>query len=268
MKLSIVVPSYNSERYISETLDSIKKIKNENVELIIIDGGSTDNTLKIIESYKAIVDIVISEPDKGVPDALNKGFGLATGDIYCWLNSDDIYLSDNFLPKMFDSFDSLAVGFVFCNSVVFAESGLIQSFLRGWQMTPNQLFKGSNIFTGSLFFSRQTWVEFGKFDLRYNLAFEYQLLKFLFLNFRYKYCDCYVGGFRNRKDALSKKYAELMTKQRHEVFGCHPTAGIAFNFERFVIEIRSGKFIRTLRTKYFNRHIGKHISKVNFNRVN
>ena len=94
MKFSIITPVYNGEKYIAETIESILSQKgNFEVEYIIIDGGSTDKTVEIIKKYAKKYPIKwISEKDKGIYSALNKGFSMATGDIYAWLNSDDLYL--------------------------------------------------------------------------------------------------------------------------------------------------------------------------------
>jgi glycosyltransferase involved in cell wall biosynthesis len=88
-KISVVTPSFNQGRYIAETIESVLQQGYPNVEHIIIDGGSSDETIQVIERYRSQLSHIISEPDRGQSDALNKGFRLATGDILCWLNSDD-----------------------------------------------------------------------------------------------------------------------------------------------------------------------------------
>lgn len=91
MKISIVIPSYNQVRFIERTINSILLNSTSNIEVIIIDGGSTDGTLEIIKRYEKVISYWISESDNGQADALNKGFKIATGDIVGWLNSDDMY---------------------------------------------------------------------------------------------------------------------------------------------------------------------------------
>lgn len=103
IKISIVVPCYNSEAFIDETLASLKSQNYPNLELIIIDGGSTDSTLEIIKLYSDIVTVLISEKDAGQTEAINKGFQIATGDIFNWLNSDDILL-DKALENVSNTF--------------------------------------------------------------------------------------------------------------------------------------------------------------------
>jgi len=90
MKVSIVTPSFNQGEFIERTINSVLSQSYKNIEYIIIDGGSTDSTMRICEKYKNFIDVVISEKDRGQTDAINKGFRLASGDIVGWINSDDI----------------------------------------------------------------------------------------------------------------------------------------------------------------------------------
>lgn len=95
-KISIVTPSYNQAEYLEETIRSILLQNYPNLELIIIDGGSTDGTLDILKKYEPWITYWVSEPDRNQSHAINKGFDVATGDLVGWQNSDDIYLEGAF----------------------------------------------------------------------------------------------------------------------------------------------------------------------------
>ncbi|PLK44030.1 glycosyltransferase family 2 protein [Emticicia sp. TH156] len=96
LKISIITPSYNQGRFIEETILSVLNQGYDNLEYIIMDGGSSDNTVEIIEKYKSGISFWKSEKDKGQTDAINQGFAMATGDIIAWINSDDVYCEGAF----------------------------------------------------------------------------------------------------------------------------------------------------------------------------
>src|SRR5947207_6789592 len=90
-RISIVTPSFNQGQFIEETIRSVLLQGYPNLEYIIIDGGSTDNTVGVIKKYEPWLAYWVSEKDRGQCDAINKGFARATGDIFAWLCSDDVY---------------------------------------------------------------------------------------------------------------------------------------------------------------------------------
>lgn len=90
-KISIVTPNYNGGKYLEETIKSVLSQNYPNLEYIVIDGGSTDNSMEVIEKYKEQLHYYVSEPDNGMYEAVQKGFDQSTGEIMAYLNSDDLY---------------------------------------------------------------------------------------------------------------------------------------------------------------------------------
>ena len=113
MKISVITSCYNSEQTIRATLDSLRAQDYRDVELIIVDGGSKDMTMTIVEEYDDIVSISVSEPDGGIYDALNKGINLATGDVIGFLHSDDFFASPSSLSFIAKAFEDQKVDAVY-----------------------------------------------------------------------------------------------------------------------------------------------------------
>ncbi|BAY46294.1 putative glycosyltransferase [Scytonema sp. HK-05] len=99
-RMSIVTPSYNYGLFIEETIRSVLLQGYPNLEYIIIDGGSTDNTVEIVQKYEQYLTYWVSEPDKGQTDAINKGYQYCTGDLFVWLNADDAYINHRCLSNV------------------------------------------------------------------------------------------------------------------------------------------------------------------------
>jgi len=117
--VSIVTPSYNQGQFIEDTILSVKNQDYSNIEHIIVDGGSTDNTLEILKEYENSYNLRwVSEPDNGQADAINKGFDMAKGEIIGWLNSDDTYFSSHVLTKVVEKFRQTEAKIVFGNDVL------------------------------------------------------------------------------------------------------------------------------------------------------
>jgi len=131
MKVSIITVCFNSERTIDLTITSVLEQEYENVEYIIIDGNSTDNTLKIVQSYGHRIKHIISEKDNGIYDAMNKGIKLASGEIIGILNSDDVFFNNQVLTDIMESFKISNADCVYGNIVYFKNT--MHEVKRVWE---------------------------------------------------------------------------------------------------------------------------------------
>lgn len=138
-KITIITPSFNQGQYIEQTIQSVLDQNYPNLEYIIIDGGSTDNTVEIIRKYEKDITYWISEPDKGQSDAINKGLKLATGEIINWLNSDDYY-ELGALFKIADKFKDSSINVVSGKGRLF-ENLVTIGYTKGVDVYENNLAK-------------------------------------------------------------------------------------------------------------------------------
>lgn len=172
--ISIVIPSFNQGNYIEQTITSILGQYYSNLELIVIDGGSTDGTLDVIKKYAHLITYYVSEPDKGQADAINKGFKVAKGDILAWLNSDDMYLPCT-LSKVANMIgDSKEPKLLYGGCLHFFE-GKEQTY--GY-LPPNfdseRLTHADYIIQPSSFWSRSLWETVGELNESYNYVLDWE----------------------------------------------------------------------------------------------
>ncbi len=131
MKVSIITITYNSEKYIENTIQSVVNQDYENIEYIIVDGLSTDNTLDIVNRYQDKISKIISEKDNGLYDAINKGIKAATGDIIGLIHSDDFLASDNVISKYVEKFKNTNAEGVYAN-LHYVDQHNTNKLIRNW----------------------------------------------------------------------------------------------------------------------------------------
>lgn len=180
---SIITVCYNSEKYIRDTIESLLNQTYDNIEYVIVDGKSTDNTIDIIKEYEPKFNgrmKWVSEPDEGIYDAMNKGIKMSTGDIIGFLNSDDFYIKNNsieIIKKEFKS--STEIDACYCN-VAYVDRNNTKSITRIWGESNQQFFSKCQFgwvpCHPSFFAKSQAYKKIGGFDTDLSIAADFDLL--------------------------------------------------------------------------------------------
>ncbi len=178
MKISIITATYNSEKTVKETIESVLAQTYLDYEHIFVDGLSKDHTMEIIKSYEEQYQgkcRYISEKDMGLYDAMNKGIQMATGDIIGILNSDDIYASREVLQKIADTFQKESCDGTYGN-LIFMDEQTMSIPQRIWKSKKGDVNKGWHPAHPTLYLKRQVYDKIGLFDLQYRIAADYDFM--------------------------------------------------------------------------------------------
>jgi glycosyltransferase involved in cell wall biosynthesis len=238
MKFSIVTPSFNSEKYIAETIECVLSQKGDfEIEYIIVDNCSDDNTVDIIKKYDNLLrtknyDIkcnamtlkYISEPDNGMYEALNKGFSLATGDIYAWINANDIYLPGAFaiVVKTFVKYTQIVwlkgiTSYINENSTSY-KAGKCLLYEQRWIQKGVYGRDAYFIQQDSVFWRADLWRRAGSFSPGLKLAGDYFLWKAFSQTAVLYSLNAYVSCFRKVDGQLSQN-VEAYRRECKEITG-------------------------------------------------
>jgi glycosyltransferase involved in cell wall biosynthesis len=177
IKISIITVAYNAASTIKDTIESVLAQENIELEYIIIDGGSKDGTQDIVKGFGTQISKFISEPDNGIYDGMNKGVGLATGEIIGILNADDVYADQNVLSDVVKSFEDSTQA-VYANLVYVAE-GNLDIVKRIWVSKPYKegMFKKGWMPPHPTFFVRkEVYEKFGSYSLELKSAADYEFM--------------------------------------------------------------------------------------------
>jgi glycosyltransferase involved in cell wall biosynthesis len=240
-KISIITPSYNQGRFIEDAIESVLQQNYPNFEHIIIDGGSTDNTIEILKKYPHL--IWLSEPDEGQSDAINKGFGKASGDIIGWLNSDDYYLPEIF-TIVIQQFRDTKIDAIYSNTRFIDSSGnitreLITQNSKKW-MSLFYCFIPSETF----FFRREILIIGLIVDKHFDIAMDLEFFAHIYYSgYNVKKVNTFFAHFRwheNNKSLDTKSVRLVRFKEGLETFNRYsrfpiPKNNIGIFFYKWVV---------------------------------
>ncbi len=182
MKISVVTVCFNSGAYIADALRSVDAQTWREVEHVIVDGASRDDSLAIVDSFRQPWRRVVSERDAGIYDAMNKGIRMATGEVVGFINSDDFYASDAVLERVASVFEDPQVDACY-GDLCYVQQNNVKAVVRYWRSSayrPGQFGRGWVPPHPTLFLRRSLFARYGAFDLSYPIAADFELMARLF----------------------------------------------------------------------------------------
>ncbi|MDO3434011.1 glycosyltransferase family 2 protein [Rhizobium sp. CBN3] len=253
-RISLITVCWNAERTIADTLRSIDTQTYRDFEHIIIDGGSQDSTLAIIASAPADNRRVVSERDGGIYEAMNKGIGLASGDIIGFLNADDTFESNDSLETVAAALDDEAYDGCY-GDLVYVSNRLIDRKIRYWK---SRAFKPGFFARGwcpphpTFYVRRYIYERFGRFDLRYRLAADVELMMRFLEVARIRTIYIPEVLVRMRLGGATNKNVQNISRQNKEVLRALADHGLKVStsmFWAFKIVNRLGQFLMRNRSQ-------------------
>ena len=242
MKVSIITATFNSENTVLDTIKSLNQQTYGDIEYIIVDGGSTDNTVALVEKNCTLISNLISEPDKGIYDALNKGIRMATGDIVGFLHSDDVLAYSDAIKDLVGTLKANNAEAVYAD-LEYVSKVSTTKVVRKWTSKSyrrNKLLYGWMPPHPTFFMKRELYQKYGVFDLNLKIAADYDsVLRYLWVNqVQAAYLPkvvtkMRVGGASNRslKNIIQKTKEDIHALRNNRIFW--PTALLIKNISKF-----------------------------------
>lgn len=188
MKVSVITVTWNSEATLRDTLESVLRQTYHDFEHIVVDGGSKDGTMVLVREYEPRYEgrlKYVSEPDKGIYDAMNKGIRMATGDVVGLLNSDDFYTSDDVLATVAATLKNDSLDAVY-GDIHFVNDGDLKKCVRYYSSRPFRRWWmrfGFMPAHPSFYCRREVYMKYGTFDISYKVAADFEcLLRLIFIH--------------------------------------------------------------------------------------
>lgn len=179
MRVSIITVVYNGENTIVDTIQSVSSQSYSDIEYIVIDGDSTDSTLNIVNSYKDRINVLVSEPDKGVYDAMNKGIAKSSGEIIGILNADDIFASHNIIEEIVKLFKSDKALKAVYGNIEYFENNDYNKIVRYWKTKtyyPTFFEDGEVPPHPSLFVRKEVYDKIGTYYPHFKIASDHEFM--------------------------------------------------------------------------------------------
>jgi len=247
--ISVVTVSFNAASTIRDTIESVLAQDYGEVEYIVVDGESEDGTLDIVNEYRERIDTIISEPDRGIYDAMQKGIDVAKGDVVAFINSDDFYANEGVISEVMSSFQDPGIGIVFGDLCYVARVNT-DSVVRYWKSSS---FKPGSFVNGrcpphpTFVVRRAVLQELGGFDSNYQIAADFELM--LRLLEVHKVPSAYIPDVlvKMRLGGATNRSLKNIIHQNREIVAALRQHGFRPSWARFIISkiwSRGRQFIR------------------------
>jgi len=252
--ISVVMPSLNQGAFIRKSILSVLNQDYPKVELIIVDGGSTDETVRVVKEFESYIRFWIRERDSGQSDALNKGFAHATGDIYAWQNADDLYLPGSFSAAVtaFKSHPGATV--VYGDWITIDEIGdMIDKTYALPVRTPQFPYENMKCYNQAMFWRREAHDRIGDFDVNLNRLMDNDMVIRLIRSEgreRFIQVPQFLGAFRyhaHQKTSLSRVDSKRLEEEQYltRKYNFHPERSLVGQYHRLVF--RAYQLLHALR---------------------
>jgi glycosyltransferase involved in cell wall biosynthesis len=244
MKVTVITVCYNSAVTIADTLRSVREQNYKDIEHIIVDGKSTDKSLEIVALEGEHVSTVVSEPDDGIFDAMNKGLALASGDIIGFLNSDDVFADRDVIQSVVEAMHDESIDACYGDLVYVAQHDL-NKVVRYWRSEDYKvgLFDRGWIPAHPTFYARKKiYQEYGKFDRSLQLAADFDVLLRLFVIHKIRSVYVHRTFVRMRLGGASNASPMSIVKQNLYVYRAFKKYRLKVGFKLFFFRV----FVRLL----------------------
>lgn len=216
-KISIVIPTFNMARFLPECLSTISKQDYPNLEVIIIDGASTDDTQAVIEQYGYIVSRVVSERDHGQPDAVSKGLKLATGDIVHWHAADDIVLPGAFYRVVAEFKKHPEVDLIFSDGLGFTSSVITKGPIVRWVNFLDSVLFFGRFQSDCAYWRRAITYDVLPLDNNKQITCDEDFFLRMWVGHKYRWISQPLGAFRIHGDQVSQRLGSSTIETEREV---------------------------------------------------
>ncbi|MGB9940434.1 glycosyltransferase family 2 protein [Methanosarcina sp.] len=244
-KVSVITVCYNAEEFIENAINSVLEQTYKNLEYIVIDGASTDSTVAIVNKYKDKINYFLSEPDNGMYEAMNKGIKASSGEIFYFLNSDDVFHDKYVVANSVKLLqEDMNVELIY-GAVIIINPDTKASFLQAYGDVTRPFFIKSAICQQAIFYRKSLFDKVGLFDEKYKIVgdYEFNLRAFYKYDIKKKYVPQVMAIFRDGGIGCSEKHSELHKEERNDAFFRHFSK---FEYYKYQLFLRTLSKIRIL----------------------